>query len=164
MACCTFLLVGVAAAADDHGEAKPTTSRSLTATPQLTGFLPAPLRSHLRIAFRLAQERIRNRRACAALFTRLGADGLQLLARARFASAAIEKDRRACAGRVAARTEVSGREIRLCPAFVTLSPRDAAPLLIHEVLHHAGLSERPPDPNGLTPQEINDLVGASCGR
>jgi hypothetical protein len=130
----------------------------------MSELLSTPLRNQLRFAFRLAQERIRDRRACAALFTRLGADGLQLLTRARFAPEVIEKDRRACAKGVGARTEVSGREIRLCPAFATVSPREAALLLIHEVLHHAGLSERPPDPNGLTPQDINDLVAASCGR
>jgi len=37
-------------------------------------------------------------------------------------------------------------------------------ILIHEVLHDAGMSEKPADPNGLTSQEINRLVSARCGR
>lgn len=120
--------------------------------------------SQLSFAFSLAQERIRSKPACSALFTRLRADGLQLLTRARFAPATIAEDRNACANGTAARTEVSGHQIRLCAAFAALSESSAALVLLHEVLHHAGMSERPPDPNGLTPQEISGLVRASCGR
>ena len=36
--------------------------------------------------------------------------------------------------------------------------------LIHEALHHAGLTEQPMDPDGLTAREIDDMVGAACGR
>lgn len=165
LACCALLLGVPPAAAGDRAEAKGTTNGSSTATPNVSEFLAAPLRSQLSFAFRLAQHRIRNNPRCSALFTRLGANGLQLLASIRFEEATSDRIRGTCMQkRAAAYTQVGGRQISLCPGFGVISGPDAALILIHEVLHDAGMSEKPADPNGLTSQEINDLVGASCSR
>ena len=50
----------------------------------------------------------------------------------------------------------------LCPSFGDLSSKQAAVVLIHEALHHAGLTEQPADPLGMTPDQRNQLVEASC--
>lgn len=130
--------------------------------PKVSGQLPAPLWSKLGSAFRVAQEKIRTIPSCSGLFTSRGSDGLGLLTRARFAGATSEWDHTACAGSAVATTEIGGRQIRLCPRFESLSVHAAALILIHETLHTAGMSEKPPDPSALTSAEINELVKASC--
>jgi len=35
--------------------------------------------------------------------------------------------------------------------------------VIHEALHHAGLTEKPQDRRGMTSLAINSMVGRSCG-
>ena len=131
--------------------------------PKVSGYLPAPLWIKLSSAFRVARERIRTMPGCSTLFTSRGVDGLELLTRASFAGAAPERDQAACAGSAVARTEVGGRQIRLCPGFEALSPSTAALVVIHEALHNAGMSEKPADPSGLTSREINRLVERGCG-
>ena len=36
--------------------------------------------------------------------------------------------------------------------------------LLHEALHHAGLTEKPADPDGMTAREIDGMVNNVCGR
>jgi hypothetical protein len=36
--------------------------------------------------------------------------------------------------------------------------------LIHEALHHAGLTEKPMDPGGMSAREIDGMVNRACGR
>jgi len=36
-------------------------------------------------------------------------------------------------------------------------------VIIHEALHHAGLTEYPQDPNGMTSNQINGMVAEQCG-
>ncbi|MBZ5590502.1 MAG: hypothetical protein LAO05_18285 [Acidobacteriia bacterium] len=132
--------------------------------PKVSGPLPASLWSKLGFALGVAREKIRTIPSCSGLFTSRGADGLELLARASFAGAALEKDHTACAGSAVATTEVGGRQIRLCPRFEALSVPAAALILIHETLHTAGMREKPPDPSALTSAQINQLVEARCGR
>jgi hypothetical protein len=117
------------------------------------------------LAFRSAQDSIRAHPTCSALFDRFGMDGLELLAMVEFESATMEMVGDTCSrGGVAAFTKVSGRTIRLCPGFGVLPVPEATVILIHELLHTAGMSEKPLDPDGLLPQEINQLVAVSCGR
>jgi hypothetical protein len=129
------------------------------------GNLPGPVRLQLVLAFRMAQESIRTNQACSALFGRFGADGLDLLARVEFHAVTIESTGRTCdRSGVAAFTTVKSSRIRLCPGFGVLPVPAAAVILIHELLHAAGMSEKPIDPKGLTPPEINRLVAVSCFR
>jgi hypothetical protein len=128
----------------------------------VSGNLRDPVWKQLRVAFGIAQKRVRTNPNCSALFTRLGADGFQLLTKARFAPATTEANRDVCE-RATAGTRLGSHVIRLCPAFGTVSVNDAANTLIHEVLHHAGMSEKPADASGLTSAEINRLVELRCG-
>jgi hypothetical protein len=113
----------------------------------------------------LAQRSVRTVPSCSALFDKLGADGLALLAAVEFDGATLEMGRDTCSrGGVAAFTVIKGKRIRLCPGFAVLSVPGAAVILIHEALHAAGMSEKPVDPAGLAPQEINRLVATSCLR
>jgi hypothetical protein len=44
-----------------------------------------------------------------------------------------------------------------------LFDEQAAMVIIHEALHHAGLSEYPQDPDGMTSRAINGMVMEQCG-
>ncbi|MDD5563138.1 MAG: hypothetical protein PHQ91_05455 [Thermoanaerobaculaceae bacterium] len=146
---------------DDENQAH----RPLGAHYVVRGNFDAAVRRQLTLASRLAQDGIRANAACSALFGRFGKDGLELFKIVEFEAAAIESTGTTCdRGGVPAFTGVGGRRIRLCPGFGLLSVPAAAVILIHELLHTAGMSEKPMDPNGLTPQEINRLVGTSCRR
>lgn len=137
----------------------------MVAQPRVRGNLLAPVRRQLALAFQLALRDIQTNPACSALFAEFGADGLELLARVEFDAATLELTGGTCdRGGVAAFTNVKSRRIRLCPGFAVLSVPAATVILIHETLHTAGMSERPIDPNGLAPQEINRLVATSCFR
>jgi hypothetical protein len=64
----------------------------------------------------------------------------------------------------AAFTWVGGFHTRLCRRFTSLSDERAAMTLIHEALHHAGLTEKPKDPEAMTAREIDNLVDDACGK
>ncbi len=163
-ACLGVLLVAQAAAGADRGNVIQA-RRTLTAHGMVRGNLPVPVRRQLTLASRLARDSIRTNPACSALFRRFGADGLELLKRVEFEAIAFEMAGNTCdRGGVPAFTEVRGGRITLCPGFGVLSVPAAAVILIHELLHTAGMSEKPVDPNGLTPREINRLVVTSCSR
>jgi len=134
------------------------------AKPRVSGNLLVPVRHQLSLGFFLAQTRIRTHPTCSALFGRFGADGADLLAKLRFDGATFEGSSNACGrGGVPAYTKVGSHLISLCPGFGVLSIAGAAQTVIHEALHSAGMSEKPVDPEGLTPQEINRMVKVSCG-
>lgn len=139
-----------------------TPSQSLNAPPRLRWALPSSSWHQLSSAVELARETIRTKPACAALFQGLRADALALLMSARFAPATTRKDYGACERGVIARAEFGGDEIRLCPVFAALSKASAARVVLHELLHAGGMSEKPHDPKGLTSQEISQLVRARC--
>ena len=48
--------------------------------------------------------------------------------------------------------------VGLCAQFGRIRVAEASQVLIHEALHNAGLSEQPHDPDGLTPDEIDEMV------
>jgi hypothetical protein len=139
-----FLLIMLVASPALGSDLDSAVARRATwrAHPTVKGNLPASVRRQLTLAFRSAQDSIRARPTCSALFDRFGMNGLELLTVVEF----------------------EGRTIKLCPGFGVLPVPKATVILIHELLHTAGMSERPLDPNGLLPQEINRLVAVSCGR
>jgi hypothetical protein len=97
------------------------------------------------------------------LFSRLGTDGIELLARLRFDEVSFEKIGDACRQRVPAYTRIGSHLISVCPAFSALRLPEAAVTVIHEALHSAGMSEKPYDPGGFTAAELNGLVKTNCG-
>jgi hypothetical protein len=159
---CGMLVAAPTVLAGDLHRGKPGTA-SPSPRPTVGGNLAGPVHRQLRGAFRIAQERVRDVPTCSALFRRLGADGTELLKSIRFEGATVRTFAYSCGrGPVAAFTKVGGRRIRLLPPFASLSLTDATVTVLHEALHCAGLSEKPADPNGLTPQEINLMVKVNC--
>lgn len=117
----------------------------------------------LRQGYALARDRLEESPSCRALFSELGADGLEVLHATVYLRPRHGFEREVCATGAPALTFVGARQTRLCDGFGSLSRPQAAMLLLHEALHHAGLDEWPHDPDGLKPFEINRLVARSCG-
>ncbi len=143
---------GVAAAA--HASTPP--------GPRVIGQLPTMVRYRLERAYPIAVGRVREVASCRELFAGLGADGLQKLTRTIYLPPQ-PGEWRTCQGRVSAFTGVGQPHTRLCPAFADLSTDYAVIILLHEALHFSGFDERPHDPNGLTPLQINRMVESACG-
>jgi hypothetical protein len=51
----------------------------------------------------------------------------------------------------------------LCSTFSSLTDENASLILIHEALHHAGLSEGSSQPGSMSSARINDAVQKACG-
>ena len=64
--------------------------------------------------------------------------------------------------RITAYTFVGASTTWLCPDFKRLPIEHAALVLIHEALHHAGLTEKPHDQGAMTSREINTMVTTAC--
>lgn len=114
------------------------------------------------LAYRLAVARVASDSQCSALFTKLGADGLEKLGMSEYYATPVVAGVDHCGTTVAAYTFVGSPTVMLCPAFATLSTVAAARILIHEALHFAGLGERPEDPHAPMSEEINEIVTANC--
>ena len=120
-------------------------------------------RERLVSSFQIAVERVREVPECRELFTELGADGIDTITKIYFTPIGIHGARaKVCNGSVAY-TFVGGGPTWLCRKFSRLSDKQAAMIIIHEALHHAGLTERPRDPDGMTSADINRMVSKGCG-
>jgi len=120
------------------------------------------LREKLQAAAQIAAERIEEVEECGDLFARLGADGREILnATLYFPVSAINRRDGICR-KAAAYTNVGAKSTFVCEEFSWLSDERAAMYVIHEALHHAGLSEKPLDRRGMTSLEINTMVGKKC--
>ena len=137
-------------------------ARTTDLEPWISESLPARMQRALPKAFELATDRLRNQSECQGLFDDLGADGLEVLAKALYYGVALRQEQTICR-RASAFTNVGGRVTRLCSSFSRLRGNQAAIILIHEALHQAGLSEKPVDPQGLESAQINRLVRNRCG-
>lgn len=119
-------------------------------------------RYRLLAATAVATNRIRSLPACADLFAALDADGIEMLRKAMYFP--IEDRRfanRFCAAH-SAFTYVGGPTVWVCRDFHQLPDLSAATIVIHEALHHAGLTEWPADPSGMTSREINTAIRNRC--
>jgi len=123
---------------------------------------PSEVRSKVEAGFALASQRVRDLPECRRLFADLGADGVDALSTTMYYPAGLKEERRVCR-RALAYTLVGGAPTWLCRRFSHLSDERAAAVLLHEALHHAGMNERPHDPDGLAPRQIDKLVEESCG-
>ena len=129
----------------------------------LGGYDPST-RVRLTAALRVAAQRVRDVPACAALFERFGADGVECLRLSLYQSVARGGGEGVCArglGSVAF-TRVKSPLTTLCPTFDQLTIEQAAVAVLHEALHFAGQTEWPLDPNAPTAGEINQMVRVAC--
>ena len=122
----------------------------------------ADLRKKLQSAVQIAAERIEEVEECGELFARLGADGEETLNTTLYFPVAAYNRRDGICRQAAAYTKVGAKSTFVCPEFSRLSDKRAAMFVVHEALHHAGLSEKPLDRSGMTSLEINTMVGKKC--
>jgi hypothetical protein len=131
------------------------------------------VRARLEAGFDLAVERVREIESCADLFTRLGADGIEMLKTGLYLPVHSYRHEVVVCGRDPATnswgaknlayTKVGGTPTWICRHFSRVSTETAAIAVIHEALHHAGLGERPHDRMAMSSIEITELVTTECG-
>ncbi len=114
-------------------------------------------------AFDVALERVQEVPECRGLFAELGSDGMDALARVIFIPIGRAQAQGGVCRGSSAYTLVGGGPIWVCREFSRLSDTQAAMVIVHEALHHAGLSEYPLDPDGMTSTLINQMVMKHCG-
>ena len=127
----------------------------------------------LEAGFELAVERVRKIETCGDLFAELGADGLEMLKTALYLPVASYRHEIVVCGRDPsvnsrgaknlAYAKVGGSPTWICRHFSRVSPKTAAIAVIHEALHHAGLTERPHDRMAMSSIEITEMVTTACG-
>jgi hypothetical protein len=135
--------------------------------------MPASLRVKLEAGFELAVVRLRESASCRELFARLGADPFETLATGLyFAVDSYRREAELCGRNLAASsrgaenlayTTVGGAATFLCRPFAWISTEKAAVAVIHEALHHAGLTEWPHDRLAMSSTEITEMVEEACG-
>ena len=131
--------------------------------PWIHSNMPADVREKLQAAVRIAADRIEEVEECGELFARLGADGKEMLKATLYIPVASYNRKDGICRRAAAYTKVGARSTFICPEFSRLSDERAAMFVVHEALHHAGLTEKPQYRRGMTSLAINSMVGRSCG-
>lgn len=119
------------------------------------------LNRKLAAALEIATGSLAHDPGCRRLFEELGQDGEKLLESARYRHANVLQEARVCS-RADAFAVVGGRVTVLCRSFARLSDLDAATVILHEALHHAGLSEWPVDEQARRSHEISRLVAVRC--
>lgn len=137
-------------------------SADLEYTPRISGNLFPPTLNMLREAFPVAIDRVREKPECRDLFAQLGSDGLEKLAASMYSRSTPVTEVTICRRGAAAYTYVNTPHVHLCRRFGSLNVQQAAAILIHEALHFAGMAERPADPQGFHPREIDDMVNKAC--
>ena len=131
--------------------------------PVILASVPVPVAEKLRPAFDLAVQRVREVPECRALFANLGCDGPHILATTRYLPVNPLKEVSICQRGAVAFTFVGGAETWVCRRFTALSVERGAMIIVHEALHHCGLTETPMDPDAMTAREINNMVSRACG-
>jgi hypothetical protein len=118
----------------------------------------------LQFAYRLALERVGEIDTCAGLFNELGTDGIEMLSTTVYRPARGKRQLQVCSDTDAkAFTSIGSTRTTLCDSYSRNSRQAGAMILIHEALHHAGMSEQPYDPDALNSHQINSLVRRNCG-
>jgi hypothetical protein len=134
-----------------------------SSVPKTAMFTSEKATEKLREAFAVAIERVHEIPQCGGLFVELGSDGVKMLTTTLYMPTHPFDEQSLCQS-AAAFTWVGGVHTRLCRRFSSLSKERAAMTLIHEALHHAGLTEKPADPEAMTAREIDNMVSDACGR
>jgi hypothetical protein len=92
----------------------------------------------------------------------LGADAVETLKTGLYFPAGPAKETSLCR-RAIAQSYVGGAPTWICRNVTSYSDEHVALVLIHEALHHAGLSERNLDRRAMSSGDINKKVARSCG-
>ncbi len=142
--------------------AEEVTGNRAQVQPWISGAMPQSTRDKLVTAFELAVARVQQVEECRALFTELGADPVLALATTLYEPAGPYKETTTCR-RALAFTYVGAAPTRLCRRFGFLSDDEAGMVVVHEALHHAGLTERPADREAMSAGAINVMVRKACG-
>jgi hypothetical protein len=131
------------------------------------------VRTKLETGFELAINRVREVETCRELFTRLGEDPIQILETGLYFQVdSYYREIRLCGRDVASNakqahtlsyTKVGGAPTWICRNFASVSDEMASITVIHEALHHAGLTESPVDKTALSSVEITEMVMSACG-
>jgi len=124
--------------------------------------LSAEVKEKLQSAVRIAAERIEEVQECGDLFASLGAQGREKLNATLYFPVSPANRMAGICRKAAAYTKVGARSTFICPEFSRLSDERAAMFVVHEALHHAGLSEKPADRSAMTSLQINAMVGKRC--
>ncbi len=122
----------------------------------------AELGSLLHDAFERALRRVASRPECARLFEGLAMNGEQALCRTLYIAAPANLEEGRCS-RSFAITHVGSPVTWVCSTVRRETAARVAGVLIHEALHHAGLTEQPADPSAMTSAQITKLVRSRCG-
>lgn len=130
------------------------------------------IRETLEAGLELAVERLREVGTCRDLFTRLGSDGLDMLNTSLYLQVdSYRREIHVCGRNAAvnswgakhlAHTSAGAAATWLCRHFARVSAETAAIAVIHEALHHAGLTEWPVDRTAMTSVEITKMVRKEC--
>jgi hypothetical protein len=147
----------------DAGEAALNGGRLPTFAPRINVKMSSKNRDQLVAAIQAALERVRDVPECRGLFTELGADGIETLGRLSFYPIGRHEAKPNVCSSAVAYTYVGGGPTWICRKFWRLSDKQAVMVVIHEALHHAGLGEKPSDPNGMSVAAINRMVTERCG-
>jgi hypothetical protein len=123
--------------------------------------MPSALEKKLRAAFEIAVQRVTEVPACSDLFAKLEADGVETLKTGLYFPASPARETSVCQ-RSMAQTFVGDAPTWICRNVLSYSDERAAVVVIHEALHHAGLTEKPRDRKAMSSGAINTMVGKSC--
>ena len=124
--------------------------------------MPPYVRSKLGVAFEMAIRRVTEVPECRELFTDLGADAVEMLRTTLYFTIKSYRDESVKCRNAQAYTYVSEAPTFVCRNFSRLPDELAAIVLIHEALHHAGLTEAPQDPTAMTAFVISVMVAKNC--
>jgi hypothetical protein len=166
MACIGFLVITNSLVQANDAAAQTAVNAEAAAKntgPRTAMFEAGKATRKLEEAFAVAFERVQEIPQCGGLFVELEADGAEMLSTTIYMPTHPFDEQSLCQT-AAAFTWVGGGYTRLCRRFSSLSTERAAMTLIHEALHHAGLTEQPADPEAMTAREIDSMVEDACGK
>lgn len=140
-----------------HSPAEP-----VAIEPWIHGGMPEDMRARLEAGFAIAVEKVQEVPECRALFEELGADAIETLSTGLyFPINSHRKEKAVCRGAMAF-TNVGAAPTFLCRDFSRMTDERAAMYVVHEALHHAGLTEKPHAPGAMTSRAINRMVTDAC--
>jgi len=123
--------------------------------------MPSLLEKKLRAGFDIALQRVTEVQSCSDLFAKLRADGVETLKTGLYFPASPARETSVCR-RSMAQTFVGDAPTWICRRMESSSDEKAAMVIIHEALHHSGLTEKPRDRRAMSSGAINVMVSKDC--
>ncbi len=140
----------------------PSSAGATGIEPWIHADMPEDMRTRLEAGFELAVKRVVEVPECSGLFESLGADPIETLRSGLYFPINSHRKEKAVCGQAVAYTNVGAAPTFLCRDFARQSDERAAMYIVHEALHHAGLTEKPHDQGAMTSREINSMVTTAC--